>query len=562
MNKYYLIHFVTQGVKNDTKNYQFIKIYHIFAYRVLNLNYHECITLNFFIMKSIYLSVALLLTVVSFMASCSKSDDYLNAIPKDTPMVASINLKALGEKAGINDSENKEALGKLTDMLKKEMNATSFEKLQSIIENPKECGIDLNKPVYAFTSDEKSLILTAKVIDKEALTSSITLLGNNSEANAITEEEGYSFSQLDNNSYLAFNESTLIAVKSNIPANTDKMKLNAIEILNRKGDESIVSDKGFIKMQDEKADIAIYNNFEIFDNSYKNILAMGLGVEDAAKKCKLISGILFENGKLVINSELYTEDDKIKELQEKQNDYLSHINNSLLKFFPKSSLCLMSISMENDKIFEMLKENKDFQKNISLEDAETIEEILKSIGKEITFGVTDFNLTEKPAIVIYAEAKNGDILKELYNNKNSNSFTRNSRFTELKENEYLIQSGRDNIFIGYKNDMIYATNSETWYKNIGKKLEDSAEDNTYAKDIKGKRMAYIIDFNALSQLPVMQKVLKSGDAKMTAVGSVLKNADNMSITYDDEITMTVQLKDTKTNFLKQMIQITKELAGI
>lgn len=562
MNKYYLIHFVTQGVKNDTKNYQFIKIYHIFAYRVLNLNYHECITLNFFIMKSIYLSVALLLTVVSFMASCSKSDDYLNAIPKDTPMVASINLKALGEKAGINDSENKEALGKLTDMLKKEMNATSFEKLQSIIENPKECGIDLNKPVYAFTSDEKSLILTAKVIDKEALTSSITLLGNDSEANAITEEEGYSFSQLDNNSYLAFNESTLIAVKSNIPANTDKMKLNAIEILNRKGDESIVSDKGFIKMQDEKADIAIYNNFEIFDNSYKNILAMGLGVEDAAKKCKLISGILFENGKLVINSELYTEDEKIKELQEKQNDYLSHINNSLLKFFPKSSLCLMSISMENDKIFEMLKENKDFQKNISLEDAETIEEILKSIGKEITFGVTDFNLTEKPAIVIYAEAKNGDILKELYNNKNSNSFTRNSRFTELKENEYLIQSGRDNIFIGYKNDMIYATNSETWYKNIGKKLEDSAEDNTYAKDIKGKRMAYIIDFNALSQLPVMQMVLKSGDAKMTAVGSVLKNADNMSITYDDEITMTVQLKDTKTNFLKQMIQITKELAGI
>lgn len=513
-------------------------------------------------MKSIYLSVALLLTVVSFMASCSKSDDYLNAIPKDTPMVASINLKALGEKAGINDSENKEALGKLTDMLKKEMNAASFEKLQSIIENPKECGIDLNKPVYAFTSDEKSLILTAKILDKEALANSIKILSNDTEANAVTEEEGYSFSQMDNQSYLAFNENTLIAVKSNISADTDKMKLNAIEILNRKGEESMASDKGFLKMQDEKADIAIYNNFEILDDSYKNILAMGLGVEDAAKKCKLISGIFFEEGKLVINSELYTEDEKIKELQKKQNEYLSHINNSLLKFFPKSSLCLMSLSMENDKIFEMLKENKDFQKNISLEDAETIEKILKSIGKEITFGVTDFNMTEKPAIVVYAEAKNGDILKELYNNKDSNSFTRNSRFTELKENEYLIQSGRDNIFIGYKNDMIYATNNETLYKNVGKKLEDSAEDNTYAKDIKGKRLAYVVDFNALSQLPIMQMVLKSGNAKMTAVGSVLKNADNMTITYDNEFTMTVQLKDTKANFLKQMIKFTKELAGI
>ena len=562
MNKYSFIHYVTQPAKNNTKNYQFIRINYIFAYRVLNFNYHECITLNFFIMKSIYLSVALLLTVVSFMASCSKSDDYLNAIPKDTPMVASINLKALGEKAGINDSENKEALGKLTDMLKKEMNAASFEKLQSIIENPKECGIDLNKPVYAFTSDEKSLILTAKILDKEALANSIKILSNDTEANAVTEEEGYSFSQMNNQSYLAFNENTLIAVKSNISADTDKMKLNAIEILNRKGEESMASDKGFIKMQDEKADIAIYNNFEILDDSYKNILAMGLGVEDAAKKCKLISGIFFEEGRLVINSELYTEDEKIKELQKNQNEYLSHINNSLLKFFPKSSLCLMSLSMENDKIFEMLKENKDFQKNISLEDAETIEKILKSIGKEITFGVTDFNMTEKPAIVVYAEAKNGDILKELYNNKDSNSFTRNSRFTELKENEYLIQSGRDNIFIGYKNDMIYATNNETLYKNVGKKLEDSAENNTYAKDIKGKRLAYVVDFNALNQLPIMQMVLKSGNAKMTAVGSVLKNADNMTITYDNEFTMTVQLKDTKANFLKQMIKFTKELAGI
>ena len=47
--------------------------------------------------------------------------------------------------------------------------------------------------------------------------------------------------------------------------------------------------------------------------------------------------------------------------------------------------------------------------------------------------------------------------------------------------------------------MIYATNNENTYKNIGKKPEASAEDNSYAKDIKGKKVAYIIDFNALSQ---------------------------------------------------------------
>ena len=213
-------------------------------------------------MKNIYLSVALLLTVVSFLASCSKSDDYLNVIPKDTPMVASINLKALGEKAGINDKENKEALGKLTDMLKKEMNAASFEKLESIIKNPDECGIDLGKPVYAFYSDKNDMILAAKVTDKESLANSIKLLGNNTEISELTEKEGYSFSQMDGYSYIAFNENTLIAVKSKTSGDSDKLKLNAIEVLNGKSEESIASDKGFIRMQDKKADIAIVFDFD------------------------------------------------------------------------------------------------------------------------------------------------------------------------------------------------------------------------------------------------------------------------------------------------------------
>lgn len=513
-------------------------------------------------MKSIYLSVALLLTAISFLASCSKSDDYLNVIPKDTPFVASINLKALGKKAGINDKDNKETSGKLTDMLKKEMNAASFEKLESIIENPAECGIDLGKPVYAFYSDKNDMILTAKVTDRESLANSIKLLVNDTEISELTEKEGYSFSQIDGYSYIAFNGNTMIAVKGKTSEDSDKHKLNAIEILNGKNEESIASDKGFIRMQDKKADIAIYNNFEELDNGYKEILEKSIGIDGAAEECKLISGIFFENGKLVINSEFYTDDEKIKELYEEHNDYFSPIKNSLLKYFPKSSLCLMSVSIENDKIFEMLKENDDFQKNISLEDAETIEKVLKSTGKEITLGITDFNMTETPAIVVYAEAKNGDVLKELYKNKDNNPLTKYSKFTELEENAYLIQTGRDNIFLGYKDNMIYATNDENTYKNIGKKLEASAEDNSYAKDIKGKKVAYIVDFNALCRLPIMQMLLKSGNAQMTAIGNVLKNTDNMSVTYDNEFTITIQMKDTKTNFLKQMIQLAKEFAGI
>ena len=50
--------------------------------------------------------LSVLAVLIVFLAACSKTSEYTNVIPADASVVASINLKSLASKAGLDDKEN------------------------------------------------------------------------------------------------------------------------------------------------------------------------------------------------------------------------------------------------------------------------------------------------------------------------------------------------------------------------------------------------------------------------------------------------------------------------
>ena len=49
--------------------------------------------------------LSVLAVLIVFLAACSKTSEYTNVIPADASVVASINLKSLASKAGLDDKE-------------------------------------------------------------------------------------------------------------------------------------------------------------------------------------------------------------------------------------------------------------------------------------------------------------------------------------------------------------------------------------------------------------------------------------------------------------------------
>ena len=56
--------------------------------------------------KKMISRLSVLAVLIVFLAACSKQTEYTNVIPADATAVASIDLKSLANKAGMNDKEN------------------------------------------------------------------------------------------------------------------------------------------------------------------------------------------------------------------------------------------------------------------------------------------------------------------------------------------------------------------------------------------------------------------------------------------------------------------------
>ena len=62
--------------------------------------------------------LSVLAVLIVFLAACSKTSEYTNVIPADASVVASINLKSLASKAGLDDKENEAAKQKVLEALR------------------------------------------------------------------------------------------------------------------------------------------------------------------------------------------------------------------------------------------------------------------------------------------------------------------------------------------------------------------------------------------------------------------------------------------------------------
>ena len=159
--------------------------------------------------------LSVLAVLIVFLAACSKTVEYTNIIPADATVVTSINLKSLASKAGLNDKENEAAKQKVLEALKSGMNAATFQQLEKVMNNPSESGIDVEAPVYVFTSPSFPYsTAVAKIKSEDDLHASLEIMVKEQICQPINEAAGYSFTTM-NGGLVAFNNSAvmLISVK-------------------------------------------------------------------------------------------------------------------------------------------------------------------------------------------------------------------------------------------------------------------------------------------------------------------------------------------------------------
>ena len=202
--------------------------------------------------KKMISRLSVLAVLMVFLAACSKQTEYTNVIPADATAVASIDLKSLANKAGMNDKENEAAKQKLLEALKSGMNAATFQQLEKVINNPGASGLDPEAPIYIFSSPQISGgVFVAKVSNEDDLHASLDVMAKEQICQPVSEADGYSFTTLNGN-LLAFNETTAIIISANRASQTEAAKETITKLMKQTADNSIAKSGAFQKIAKQK----------------------------------------------------------------------------------------------------------------------------------------------------------------------------------------------------------------------------------------------------------------------------------------------------------------------
>lgn len=429
--------------------------------------------------------------LIVFMAACSKKAEYIHVIPADASAVASVNLNTLADKAGLNDKENEGMKQKMMEALKSGMNAAAFQQLEKIMKDPSQSGIDIKAPVFVFTS--KTFItpaMVAKVSNIDDLRASLDLMAKEGICQPIAEEDGYSFTTLQKNSLLVFNENAAVLTEAYGTSQMDVAKQTISTLLKQTEENSIMKNSGFKKMQNQKGDINFFASMDAVPKIYSQQISMGLSSQLDLSEVMAVGNLNFEKGKIALQIETYSDNAETDALLKKQAQAVKKLNTTFLQNFPESTLAFLNIGVNGAAFYDLLLNNEEFRRNVSLAKAEEVKSLFASFDGDISIGLINVTMNSAPTFAAYADAKNGNALKALYDKKKELKLGRNEDIIQLGENEYVYKSNTNNVFFGIRNKQMYATNDELLYKNISKPVDKSIKDAGYVSDMKGKNVFF------------------------------------------------------------------------
>lgn len=513
--------------------------------------------------KKMISRLSVLTVLIVFLTACSKTSEYTNVIPADASVVASINLKSLASKAGLNDKENETAKQKVLEALKSGMNAATFQQLEKVMKNPSESGIDIESPFYVFSSSSFPYpAIVGKVSNEDNLHTSLDVMTKEQICQPVSEADGYSFTTM-NGILLAFNNSTVMIVTVNGTSQTEKAKKGITDLMKQTADNSIVKCGAFQKMEQQKSDVNFFASMKTIPVTYRSQASMGLPAEVKPEDITLVGGLNFEKGKIALKSENYTENDAVKALLKKQMESFGKTNGTFAKYFPASTLMFLNIGVKGEGLYNLLSENKEFRNTISIAKADEVKELFGSFNGDISAGLINVTRNIAPTFMLYADVKNGNALEALYKNKQSLGMKRGEDIIQLGKDEYVYKTKGMNIFFGIKDKQMYATNDELLYKNVGKAADKSIKDAPYASDMKGKNIFVAINADAILDLTVVKMVAGFGGQEVKTYIELANKVSYLSMSSEGEISeIDLCLKDKDVNALKQIVDFAKQFAGM
>lgn len=493
-------------------------------------------------------------------ASCSHPGDYTNAIPAEATEVVSIDLQSLALKAGVDDPQNAEALQKLSQTLASGVSADAQKAVETFFDNPSEAGIDFGKPVYIFHSSETNRQgFIAAVDDTDKLKNLLKATQSETQMADVAEKDGYNYCYNDR-AFVAFNATTLLVLPTTDTPDIAQLHQEVAALLGQKAEQSVHSQQAFRQMQETQGDVRMMMTASTFLQFYPDPMLKSMMDSLHMQNIQYIGGLSFEPGRMAINASYTSDDPQAQAFIEKQLKTTRPLQNTFASYFPQSTLFYLTLGMDGKEVFAQLDENPQLKKALSAKDRELVKTLVASLENDFTLGITGLNAQGNPTILAYAETNNADLLNQLYEATKGQG---GNDLTKLDNGDYLYTDKGMKVYMGMRGKQLVMTNDEALYRNAGKESKPSLLDTDFAKEIEGQRLVTVVNAEAVFNLPIVKMATGFLSPQYHAMVTAAENISYLEMSSEGTKGLVVlQLKDQKTNALKQIVDQVKALSNL
>ena len=323
--------------------------------------------MNFF--RKTALLFVLLITTMSLYAQ--KLQQY---IPKDAALVMSMDLGNLDSKISFDKLKQYDFYQEMMKEMEREMK-NEDEKLQEIMNNPDELGVDIMKKSYAFlkANDEGKPIgggFIFNISDNKKFTKYFKEIVASKAEGGVMGKTGKFQTFTDKEGVMAWNKNVGIIIagdNDNVMGGTareNNITALAKTVLNNTPANSILSDARYLKAtKGQKSDMRFWMDYEWVMNLQmqgNELSAMGMGgmmdvLKDLYKDTDYMVDVNFNDGAMVMDSKMFTNNEALKRMRKMTT---GELNKDFFKYLPKNNLMgyfSLAMNTENfaDGMFEM-----------------------------------------------------------------------------------------------------------------------------------------------------------------------------------------------------------------
>ncbi len=367
--------------------------------------------------KKIYSCLLATLSLVWLLASCSGTPKYANMIPDDAAIVVRIDAKQIAEKSGTADNQE---LKDLMNRLLRDANMSRAlqDKVEAVVADPAEAGIDLREPLFVFGSQsfEGHVGLIGAIHSRDKLTELLDALAKDAGADRCIERDGYTYFELDGEP-IVFNDDWFMLTNKSYDQDESDVIAEVSKRFEADEENSIRSNEAFKELCKSEGDVQLLllgKGLAEIDGMRRELqdiekqLPSGVRIDDYA----LVADLNLGDGEATLSTRAIALTDEARNFMDENAKGLSAVEGDMLKYVPASTLLAAATHLDGKAVLDKAKE-QGLLRNANPEAAKIVTDVFEALDGDITVSLDSFNEMGMPAYSAYAEVKNATFLRNL-----------------------------------------------------------------------------------------------------------------------------------------------------